>query len=554
MLYLHSSSGLFRFFALELFGQSGYTKETKILTRPTSIMSTPQTYPNAPRTGWASLKDLTNYQWFVFIVCCLAWDMDCMDQQLFVLARRPAMTELIAKPTDTDARIPEYTQKLTEQATEDGRPAPSLQQVKSAINAAEIGNAATYATSFFMIGWAVGGIGFGIAGDRIGRVRTLMLTILLYSLFTGLNSLSNSTLDFYFFRFMTGLGVGGAFAAAVTLLADTMPNNARPYILGMFQASSVLGNVTAAFISMGLGALQEQGAFTGKTLFGNPLVPWRIMFLIGVIPGFLVVLVQMKLREPERWLAAKAAGQLKHAGKYSELLGDPRWRKNALLGLVLALSGVIGLWGIGFFSPDLQQYVAEPQYKREAIEKQLATEEQVKQNALPEEAKKYVNGQKAYWAGITSLVQNAGAFFGIFAFSIITGYLGRRITFAFFFVTAGLSTAMVFLFLKEWSDILWMVPIMGFFQLALFGGYAIYFPELFPTRLRSTGTSFCYNVGRLIAASGPFALGLLTAQVYAGYEQPLPLRYAGVTMCVCFVLGLVVLPFLPETKDKPLPE
>src|SRR5262245_14957671 len=100
-----------------------------------------------------------------------------------------------------------------------------------------------------------------------------------------------------------------------------------------------------------------------------------------------------------------------------------------------------------------------------------------------------------------------------------------------------------------------MIPIMGFFQLALFGGYAIYFPELFPTRLRSTGTSFCYNVGRLIAASGPAVLGALTSPaVFGSYPEPLPFRYAGAAMCSVFAIGLLVLPFLPETKGKPLPE
>ena len=507
----------------------------------------------SPRAGWASLKDLTGYQWFVFIVCCLAWDMDCMDQQLFVLARRPAMTDLVAKVADTDPRLPAFTEKLAAQAAEDGKPAPRPEQVRAAVQAADIGEAATYATSMFMLGWAVGGIGFGIAGDRIGRVKTLMATILLYSLFTGLNSFSTSTADFYTFRFLTGMGVGGAFAAAVTLLADTMPDHARPLVLGLFQASSVLGNLTAAGVSMGLGALQENGTFAGQTAFGFAVVPWRLMFLLGVIPGLLVVVVQARLREPEKWLQARASG-VKKAGSYGELLGNPHWRRHALLGLVLALSGVIGLWGIGFFSPDLQQYVAEPQYKREAVEKGLATAEQARLNQLPDAAKKYVNGQKAYWAGITSLVQNTGAFFGIFAFSYVTTLIGRRLAFGFFFLTAGLATAGVFLYLNTWSDIFWMIPVMGFFQLALFGGYAIYFPELFPTRLRSTGTSFCYNVGRLIAAAGPYALGLLTSQVYAGYEQPYPLRYAGVTMCSIFLLGLIVLPFLPETKDKPLPE
>jgi hypothetical protein len=99
-----------------------------------------------------------------------------------------------------------------------------------------------------------------------------------------------------------------------------------------------------------------------------------------------------------------------------------------------------------------------------------------------------------------------------------------------------------------------MLPLMGFFQLALFGGYAIYFPELFPTRLRSTGTSFCYNVGRLISATGPLMLGYLTSTVFVHHPYPLPYRYAGVTMCAVFALGLIVLPFLPETKGKPLPE
>jgi hypothetical protein len=93
---------------------------------------------------------------------------------------------------------------------------------------------------------------------------------------------------------------------------------------------------------------------------------------------------------------------------------------------------------------------------------------------------------------------------------------------------------------------------MGFCQLALFGGYAIYLPELFPTRLRSTGTSFCYNVGRMVAAAGPFTLGLLTRNVFKSYDEPL--RYAGVTMCLVFLVGLAALPFAPETKGKPLPE
>ncbi len=155
------------------------------------------------------------------------------------------------------------------------------------------------------------------------------------------------------------------------------------------------------------------------------------------------------------------------------------------------------------------------------------------------------------------IVQNVGGFFGVYAFSVLTHRLGRRPTFAIFFLASLVSTAGFFWFLSRLSDIFWMTPLMGFCQLALFGGYAIYFPELFPTRLRSTGVSFCYNVGRFIAAIGPFMLGMLTSTVFTaanGYERE-PMRYAGVVMCAVFLLGIAALPFAPETRGgRPLPE
>jgi MFS family permease len=163
-----------------------------------------------------------------------------------------------------------------------------------------------------------------------------------------------------------------------------------------------------------------------------------------------------------------------------------------------------------------------------------------------------INGRLTRWAGYTSMMLNIGAFFGIYGFSLLTHRIGRRPAFAVAFTAAGLSTALVFWKLNDTSDVFWMIPLMGFCLLSLFGGYAIYFPELFPTRLRSTGTSFCYNVGRFVAASGPFTLGLLTSEVFAAYPEPM--RYAGITMCSVFLLGLLALPFAPETRDQPLPD
>jgi MFS family permease len=165
-----------------------------------------------------------------------------------------------------------------------------------------------------------------------------------------------------------------------------------------------------------------------------------------------------------------------------------------------------------------------------------------------------VNGRVAFWKGILSMMLNTGAFFGIYCFAPVSQRLGRRPAFAICFLIAGISTAATFWFLNSYAQVFWLVPIMGFCILSLFGGYAVYLPELFPTRLRSTGTSFCYNVGRFVAATGPLLLGQLTGKVFAGAGPIMAYRYAGLTMCSIFVIGLLALPFAPETKDRPLPE
>ncbi|HTU25962.1 MAG TPA: MFS transporter, partial [Pirellulales bacterium] len=205
-----------------------------------------------------------------------------------------------------------------------------------------------------------------------------------------------------------------------------------------------------------------------------------------------------------------------------------------LVGLALAVPGVIGLWSLGFFTPDLIQEVLDKTFRAEGVP----------ENKIP--------GMKMIWTGIGFTVMNIGSFFGVYSFSYITQAIGRRPAFAMAFVGTMISSAAVFWYLDSYSEIFWMMPIMGFFQLSIFGGYAIYFPELFPTYLRSTGTSFCYNGGRFIAAAGPLTLGFLTSTVFKGYTEPL--RYAGVTLSLIFVIGLLALPFAPETRGRPLPE
>ncbi|HSJ01384.1 MAG: MFS transporter, partial [Verrucomicrobium sp.] len=227
-------------------------------------------------------------------------------------------------------------------------------------------------------------------------------------------------------------------------------------------------------------------------------------------------------------------------GSYSSLFGEAKWRKPALLGMALCVSGVVGLWGVGFFSPELVGDVIGKALKAENV----PTDQ--------------IQGKRLMWVGITMIMQNIGAFLGMMAFTKAAHNFGRKPVFVAAYIAAFLSTVAVFKFLSEPWHIFTLIPLMGFCQLALFAGFAIYLPELFPTRLRSTGTSFCYNVGRFIAASGPLVQGSLTALLAHGAttgEAKLEaFRNACAYVSGVFLLGIIALIFLPETKGRPMPE
>ena len=467
----------------------------KRMSDPSQLSQSPSRLSQPAVGPWWS--QLTRYHGFVFTVASLAWLFDCLDQQLFVLARPLAMKALL--PPDLDPKI--Y---------------------------------GAYATSIFVLGWATGGLIFGSLGDRFGRAKMLTITVLIYSVCTGLSAFSQGWIDFAVFRFLTGLGVGGVFGLAVALVADTLPDTARAGALGMLQALSAVGNVTAGVVSMSLGHLESM-----KTI--APGTAWKYMLLIGAVPAFLCVFIQMQLKEPEKWVKAREVGRAAGVkfGSYVELLGDPRWRKSALLGMMLCVSGVIGLWGIGFFSPELVGDV---------MERSLIAE------GIPADQR---DGQKTFWISVNLIVQNIGAFFGMLAFTRMAEGIGRKPAFAIAFVAALIATVGYFQMFNGRGDI-WMSAVMGACQFALFAGFAIYLPELFPMSLRSTGTSFCYNVGRFLAASGPFTLGSLQAALKANAATEeaklMAFRNACSYMSAIFLLGLVALVFLPETKGRPLPE
>ena len=344
------------------------------------------------------------------------------------------------------------------------------------------------------------------------------------------------------YRALTGLGVGGVFGLAVALVADSLPELARPKALGLLQALSAVGNVTAGLIAMSLAEM-------------DPMNSWKYLFWIGAAPAFLCIFIMFRLKEPVKWVAARDASRLaggKAMGSYGSLFGEVQWRRPAILGMILCVSGVVGLWGVGFFSGAL----IGP-----AIENALKAQN-------PAITPAALAAGKQWWTAANLIVQNIGAFFGMILFAKLAHRYGRKTIFAFGFIAAFAATIFFYQNFQTKADI-WMTGLMGFCQLSIFAGFAIYLPELFPTRLRSTGVSFCYNVGRFIAATGPITLGGLQKYLSEKAVAALPttadalskadaqltaFRSAACWLACIYVIGLLVLPFLPETKGRPMPE
>jgi len=431
---------------------------------------------------------VTGYHWLVLIIAAGGWLFDCMGQRIFVLAREPAFRELLGSGA-SDALVKLWG----------GR-----------------------ATFVLMVGWATGGIVFGMMSDRLGRVKTMIATLLAYTIFSGLTGLARTPNEFLAYRFLGGLGIGGMFGAATTLVAESMPRHVRSLALGIMQALSAFGNISGSLLSTWIRP--------GQPDFFHGYAGWRFIFFAGAAPVILAVPIALLLREPAPWLEAKRKAKesgdpSKHVGSILDLFRHPTWRRHALVGIALGLAGMAGLWGIGFFSPEL-----------------IST-------ALKGEPQKVVDVVRGYGTAF----QDVGAFFGMMTFTFVATYVGRRVAFLGAYILCLAATIFVFNNLRSGSDAYWMLPVMGFAQLSVFGGYSIYFPELFPTRLRGTGVGFCYNTVRYLAAFFPPMLVSLNALLLA-HNFNEPFRKAATMLSFIFVLGMVALIWAPETKGKPLPE
>ena len=429
--------------------------------------------PDSETPGrWLGVVTFT--QWVVLLAASAGWVFDVYEGQLFTVFKTPMLRDLGVE--------------------------------KSAIEwQANVGLAA------FLLGGAAGGLFFGMLGDRLGRVRVLGFTILVYSIFSGLTAFAQTTVHVHVLRFLVALGAGGEWAVAAALVAETFPTQARATASGVFHASSILGAMLASV----------SGAF----LVGPS--SWRWGFLLGVAPALLVLWIRMGLKEPERWTAARDKDDRAGSEPDPKQLGDPReflrvgpLRNQTLIGLGLATVGLASYWGIFAWAPELVRLV-------------------LGDNAS--EAERQSSGSFTY------LVMNGtGGLLGLLAFAPLASWRGRRFAFAFYHVGAAVTAPLAFLAAGTLNQAIVLLSVMAFFVLGMHAGYAVYFPELFPTRLRASGSSICFNLGRV--------LGALVLLVRGGLGERLGLRWAVVAMSGLFWMGLLLLVVAPETKGRDLPE
>jgi MFS family permease len=218
------------------------------------------------------------------------------------------------------------------------------------------------------------------------------------------------------------------------------------------------------------------------------------------------------------------------------------------------MCGQVGLWGIGYWTPELIRGAqAELRVNRAAEENSSATSRFSHAEFENRPTGRQLAATEDRLVAWGAALQDAAGMCGIYAFALLTARVGRRRAFAASYVLAFVATVFTFSSLHTAADVFVMMPLLGFCVSSVYGGYAIYFPELFPTRLRSTGVGLCYNAARYVTAGGPLVLSQLS-EVFAKRGSALPLRGAAICLTSVYLIGIAVSYLAPETSGKPLPE
>jgi MFS family permease len=379
-------------------------------------------------------------------------------------------------------------------------------------------------TAAFLVGAALGGVLFGWLGDRIGRVRAMVWSVLTYAVFSGLCGFATAPWQLAVPRFIASLGMGGEWSLGVALVMELWPSASRPILAGLIGAAANVGFLAIALIGLGLAHVREGlgealraldlSETSVRYLMGADGSAWRILLFIGAAPALLTFFIRLFVPESGRWLAAA-----KHAPKarVAEIF-DRRLRRNTILGTALGAIALLGTWGSVQWLPHWAHQMTQGTGAVGARE----------------------------WTQIASAV---GAIIGTVAAALLAERFNRRRSY-FFFTLLSLAACGVLFWtpMAYGAGFLAAVGVVGLTTASFYGWLPLYLPELFPTRLRATGQGFAFNAGRVLAAGG--ALG--SGQLLNAFNEDYALMCRVISMV--YVLGLIVIWLCPETKGKPLPE
>lgn len=458
-------------------------------------------------------KPLSRDQWLVLAAAFLGWMFDGVEIGLFPLVARPALQELLGTVGD-----------------------------------AEVGFWTGVVTAAFLLGAALGGLVFGWLGDRVGRVRAMVLSVLCYSLFTGAGFFATQAWHLAAFRFIASLGMGGEWAVAVALVVECWPERYRPKLAGAIGAASNIGFLMIAIV-----------AFCWPVVSGS----WRWMMLVGAAPAVLALLISLFVPESEKWKAAAAKTSRKTPLR--EVFG-PGLRKRTILGIIFSGIPLVGTWAAvsGWTPPWVEQMKQIALVDAELPGLHLADTAssgqdgdmaKVKQgladaqSQLPPETWTRISHDAARSKAAVQIVIAIGAIIACYIAPLIGGLWGRRpVYFALCLLSLGVCAYMFRCLATFDTWFLGVAGVAGGVTAAFYGWLPLYLPEIFPTRVRATGQGLSYNFGRILAAVGALYMGQLVRVLGGDYAR------AGANITLIYIAGLLLIWLAPETKGKPLPD
>jgi len=440
-----------------------------------TISETSHNHPSMTLTQPAVRTVLTPNQVRGFWAAWGGWALDGMDSFIYSLVLAPALTELLPRS---------------------GIPATP----------GNIGFYGSVLFALFLIGWGLS-MAWGPIADRFGRVRTLMLTILCYSLFTFLCGLATNIWQLAAFRVLAGIGIGGEWSMGGTFVAEEWPEDRRKMGAGYMHTGYYFGFFLAAIANAYVGAK-----------YG-----WRWMFIVGGTPALLVTFIRYGVRESAAWrhrIAEKHRPALREAfGKlFSSTYARRTWLNSAFL-----LVSIVGLWAGSVYVPTSVREIAMRTGRTAAEATRLAS--------------------------YGTMILSAGTILGCIVLPPIAEALGRRLTLAIYFAIMGVSIATGFGYVFYLDDAL--VPFMAILFFLGVGGanfamYTLWLPEQYATDCRASAFAFATSAGRFVGAGITFLVG-------AGVQHFQTIGTPVAMTSIAFAIGLLLLPFGEETKGKPLP-